>query len=340
RAMLKVLHVTRDAHLPSADAPAGGLERAVHELVKAQRAVGIDASVVGPDVKGTLPEANVVHAHDWYAQPCAERYFRAGLRAIVVTSHLPVRRGFTYRDTGHAWNEKLQMEAQLFDLAAAIVAPSSFAASFLSTEYGMARDRLHVIAHGVDAGVFRPPAQGRSTNGAVHVITASRVTAQKGVELFLRTVPYVAAHISQFHATIVGDGDALPACKRLAERLGISERIAFRHAVPAKQLADIYASASLLVMPSLFEPFGLAGLEALACGCPVLAIRPTGADYLHSGELTDSCSPARLARAIVARLHDDSRDGASRESLRERALRWPWDRAARLSAELYAAVMQ
>jgi len=321
-------------------APAGGLERAVHELAKAQREIGLDASVVGSDRRDFPAGADILHAHDWYAQPFAQRYFDGGERGIVVTSHLPVRRGFTYRDTAHTWNEKLQMEARLFDLAAAIIAPSPFAAAFLSAEYGITSDRLHVIAHGVDARVFRPPAPSENLNATAHVVTAGRITAQKGVELFIRALPHVARHVAELRATIVGDGDSLPACERLAQRLGLAERITFRPAVAAEELAKLYGTATLFVMPSLFEPFGLAGLEALACGCPVLSIAPTGATYLSPGELAASCSPSRFARAIVTVLQSASKGDGYRAALRERALEWPWSRAAERSAELYAMVLR
>ena len=89
--------------------------------------------------------------------------------------------------------------------------------------------------------------------------------------------------------------------RRLADRLDLTESVYFRPTVDTAALVEIYASADLLVMPSLFEPFGLVALEALACGCPVLALRPTGACFLQESELADSPSPSRLAAVIVVR---------------------------------------
>jgi glycosyltransferase involved in cell wall biosynthesis len=335
---LRVLHVTRqsDSSLRP-QRPVGGLERAVCELARAQNSIGLDASIVCGDASDAALEADVIHAHDWYGEPFVRRAFRGGFRAIVATSHLPIRRGFTYRDTSHSWTEKLHMEAQLLDVALAIVAPSPFVAGFLEAEYGIDAGRIHVIPHGVDAVAFTPPRDNHQERSGVHLLVVGRVTAQKGVELLIRAIPHVARHAPGLRVTIVGDGDRVPACKALAQRLGVSNRTTFRPAVPSAELPSLYAGASLLIVPSLFEPFGLCGLEALACGCPVLALRPTGAVYLQPEELADSCSPSRMAHAILARLEATS--ACERARWRMRALAWPWRKSAAATNELYQRVL-
>ena len=362
---MKVLHITRSSGLSVENAPAGGLERAVSELAQAQRERGIDAVVTAVEpadlsiageaalrndwasvariAEASLLQADfdIVHGHDWYAQPVVEALYRCGHRAIFATSHLPIRRGFTYRDASVTWRAKLWLEARLFDIASTIVAISPVDAEFLYQEYGLTRERVAVVPHGVNGAVFNGATNSARDIHNPRFLVVGRVTQQKGVELAIRAFAAVLDRLPSATLRIVGGGDRVEACERLAQRLGVSNRLEF---VPytdgTATLLEAYHRSTLLLMPSLFEPFGLVGVEALACGCPVLAVEPTGAAYLEEEELTRHLSPSRFALAILERIATLQRDGIDGPALRARALRWSWGSAAREMELLYSRALQ
>jgi glycosyltransferase involved in cell wall biosynthesis len=356
---MKVLHVTRGSNFASQENGRGGLERAVSELVAAQVQYGLDAEVIsiGQDVlslagerilanqwsdlpkvvsgKWEYSNPDILHAHDWYAAPVAQYFYAKGLRSIVATAHLPVRRGFTYRDTGLSWQAKARLEHRLFDVVAKVVAPSSMVATFLSQEYGIHSDRIAIIPHGVNSVLFQPAANQARSEGDFHILAVGRITEQKGIEILIRAFATVRNALPNVTLRVIGEGDRLEACKRLVAKLDLSHVVFFEPFAGDMTLVDAYQSANLLVMPSLFEPFGLVGLEAMACGCPVLSIGPTGASYLDPDEVTPDFSPPRLANAILRRISAQPGKVKARQALRDRALNWSWTNAAAKTAKLY-----
>lgn len=360
RALGRILHVTREAVLTGPGA--GGLERALEGLSAAQSEAGYDVAVLPvparqleaageralngdweavAEIGETLLENHepaILHCHDWYGAPVLEAFIRRGRRAAVITSHLPLRRGFTYRDSGASWTAKNLLETRAFDLSGAIVCPSWHIVEFLAGEYGVSADRLHRIGHGVDPGRFAHAAEPSAQEGDVKLLAVGRLTEQKGFELLLRALPPLRRARPSLKLEIVGEGEREGTLRRLVGQMGLEDCVELRPSVDTKTLAGLYSRATLMIMPSLFEPFGLVALEALACGCPVLALAPSGAEeFLLAEELAPSPSPSRLALAIERRLEEVTSSGFSREDLRARALCHGWAEAARGLGRVYAA---
>ncbi len=155
-----------------------------------------------------------------------------------------------------------------------------------------------------------PASHGSGHAGRRRVVFAGRVVAAKGLRTLIRAAREVDAEF-----VICGEGWQLEAMRRLARRLEVQERVSFRGWLPAEQLAEELANASVVVMPSLWpEPFGLVGIEALAAGRPVVASATGGiGDWLVdgvSGVCVPPGDPRELARALNALLADPSRQQA------------------------------
>jgi glycosyltransferase involved in cell wall biosynthesis len=142
------------------------------------------------------------------------------------------------------------------------------------------------------------------------VVFAGRIVAPKGVAVLIRAARDVDAEF-----VICGDGWQSDAMRRLAQRLGLGDRISFKGWLGAEDVARELADASIVVVPSLWpEPFGLVGIEALAAGRPVIASSTGGiADWLEDG-VNGVCvrpgAPAELARALDELLADPERQRA------------------------------
>lgn len=128
---------------------------------------------------------------------------------------------------------------------------------------------------------------------------------------------------------------------RLIDELGLSDRIRFIEFVPNSELPEIYNLADCFIYPSLYEAFGLAGVEAIACGCPVAAARAAAIPEVlgDAALLFDPHDPEDIAQSIMTLLHDaGKRDEFIRKGL-ERAEFFTWKRAASETLQLFQDVV-
>lgn len=153
-----------------------------------------------------------------------------------------------------------------------------------------------------------------------------RLTSRKAPDLLIRAV----AEVEGLCCAVAGDGPMREKLERLAERLGVSDRIVFLGNVASRDLPGLYARADLLVLPSVSEAFPLVALEAMACGTPVLATRVAGLRTLVSdwetGFLVKPGDLGELATAMRFLLRDDALRLAMSERARIRVrehFSWP-----------------
>lgn len=154
------------------------------------------------------------------------------------------------------------------------------------------------------------------------VVFAGRIVHQKGVSVLIRAARHVDGEF-----VICGDGRQLEAMRKLAQRTGVQERVSFKGWLSSEQLADEFANASVVAVPSLWpEPFGLVGIEALAAGRPVIASATGGIeDWLDDGISGLCVTPGdveELALALNELLADTERQrtmgAAGREAVNRR----------------------
>ena len=140
----------------------------------------------------------------------------------------------------------------------------------------------------------------------IEILYVGQVIRGKGVDLLLRALARVP---QPWHATIVGTGNHLDSCRRLAENLGIAGHVEFTGWVPHQELERYYANAAFTVVPSRWpEPFGMVGVEAMARGRAVVGFAAGGIpDWLHNGVngiLTPAGDVDELGKAITRLLAD------------------------------------
>ncbi len=337
-----VLHICRSQNFSGFANTFGGLDRAVASVSSSLRTMGIKSDILFLDQKAYCSDPseklikyysdqihsenyNCIHFHDWYGEPLAKMIFRHGFRNIILTTHLPVRRGFTYRDVNRSFEDKIQMESMLLDLAKVIIAPSNMVAKLLSEEYGIASSKIKIVGHGVDLKIFFPGKQGNSSGTTL--LYVGRLERQKGLELLLYATQGVFEVMPEARLKIVGEGSLEEELREMSEYLGISENVSFVGPMYDDELREIYARSNLLVAPSLFEPFGLVGLEALACKCQVLSVQPTGADYLDGEQLTHSISPSRLGSDILRSIKRQKQ--MEERNYKKFVKEWTWENSAK-----------
>jgi glycosyltransferase involved in cell wall biosynthesis len=138
------------------------------------------------------------------------------------------------------------------------------------------------------------------------VTFVGRIDRYKGVDFLMRALAKVNAPL---RCCVIGDGDYLPYCKDLSQKLGIADRVDFVGWLSRDKVTGHLANSYLIVVPSIWpEPFGLVGLEAMTCSKPVVAFDTGGiSDWLQdgvNGYLVPVKNTDLLAQRIDALLRD------------------------------------
>ncbi|MDO8621780.1 MAG: glycosyltransferase [bacterium] len=275
---------------------AGGPMRAeFHEAGIATEVVGKPSKLgVGAIRKLTeflrVERPDIVHTHlfggDTWGRIAA---FRAGVPHVVSTEHnINHDEGFVKRLV------KRRLAARTERIIGVSDAVRNYSIRIDRTPPG----KIMVIPNGVDLERFRP--QPRHEGGRIRFMSVGRLVPQKGHDVLLDALAVLRDTLSSASLTIVGDGPLRPHLEAQARTYHIQDRIQFLGF--RRDLPDLYARADIVVLPSRWEGFGMAAIEASACGLPVVAsavggLREAVIDQ-ETGVLVPPEEPKLLAEAM------------------------------------------
>ncbi|MEU3839485.1 D-inositol-3-phosphate glycosyltransferase [Streptomyces sp. NPDC028635] len=256
-------------------------------------------------------------------------------------------------------------ESQVVRAADRLIANTEREAVDLLRHYDADTRQVAVVHPGVDLDRFRPgrpdAATGRAAararlglpQDALIPLFAGRIQPLKAPDVLLRAVARLLTERPWLRDRLVvpvvggpsGSGLARPeGLHKLAASLGISDVVLFRPPVGQDRLADWYRAASVLVMPSRSESFGLVALEAQACGTPVIAARVGGLPVAVrdgvSGVLVAGHDPRDYARALSRFADDASLTPRMGAAAARHARSFGWDRTAAATARVYGQVLR
>lgn len=210
----------------------------------------------------------------------------------------------------HPWHRyTLATEAEMFrhsDLRA-VICNSGMVKRDIAARFGVADTRLHVIHNGVDLDYFHPGLRERFRNATRDTLNVPAKAPlllfvgsgfeRKGLPSLLRAM--AAMQNSEAHLVIVGRDKQQTKIEQLARELGIADRTRFLGG--QNDVRPYYAAADLFALPTLYDPFPNAALEALACGLPVLTSPDSGAAELVTpacGSVVDALDHKAQAAAL------------------------------------------
>ncbi|MGP3926435.1 D-inositol-3-phosphate glycosyltransferase [Streptomyces sp. 8N616] len=251
-------------------------------------------------------------------------------------------------------------ETQIVEAADRLVANTAEEAAELVRHYDADPRKVAVVHPGVNLDRFRPRdgrAAARARLGlpqeALIPLFAGRIQPLKAPDVLLRAVAELLDERPGLRDRLVvpvvggpsGSGLAKPeGLQKLAARLGVSDVVRFRPPVGQEQLADWYRAASVLVMPSYSESFGLVAIEAQACGTPVVAAAVGGLPVAVrdgvSGFLISGHEPADYARALRRFADEPALADRMGAAAARHAEAFGWDTAASATADVYTAAIQ
>jgi glycogen(starch) synthase len=206
-----------------------------------------------------------------------------------------------------------------------------------------------VIPNGIDPNDLRPVGDLQALRrefAAPHeklVLLVGRLVYEKGFQLALDALPGVIAQLGNVRFLVAGSGTHEAALREQAQRLGLFEHGSFLGWIGDDALHSLYRIADLCVVPSIYEPFGLVALEAMASGCPCIVADTGGLrEVVPSGErvgLRFNGGDAEHLGVMIERLLVDEalRDRLVVEAS-EHVLRFDWDDVARRTRGIYSAL--
>ena len=311
-------------------------------------------------------DADVVHCHTWYSM-FGGIVARIGYGVpLVVTIHsLEPLRPWKREQLGRGYDLSSWVERTAVELADAVIAVSASDRAEILSRFRVPEERLRVIPNGVDTEVHRPvdEVDALARHGIdperPFVLFLGRLSRQKGVGHFLAACRRLAPEVQAVLCAWPPDTPEVEAeteAAVTADRAGGRDLIWIREQVPEAEAVQLYSHARVFCCPSVYEPFGIINLEAMACGTPVVASAVGGiVDTVDDGATgflvpvdpaaggAEPADPEGFARGLAGamqRLLDDPGLAADmgREGRRRVAERYAWPSVARRVLEVYEAV--
>jgi glycogen(starch) synthase len=172
------------------------------------------------------------------------------------------------------------------------------------------------------------------------VLLVGRLVYEKGFHLALDALAQVIAGVGDMRFVVAGSGTAEAELREQAQRLGLMEHGSFLGWVGDDMLHSLYRIAEITIVPSIYEPFGLVALEAMACGCMCIVADTGGLREVVPADGTvglrfRSRDSSDLGDVLAQILTDDDARARLVAEAREHVLSFDWSEVARRTREVY-----
>ncbi len=220
-----------------------------------------------------------------------------------------------------------------------IITSSNEGIDELKRAFGLKKEKISVVYNGMDVETFRNTGEKREKNALLFV--GNTEDHKKGILFLLEALAELPEGIG---LTIVDEGPPLKKnAAELIKKTGVEKRVTFTGKVDQKTLVSLYSRATVLVMSSLYEGFGLPAAEAMACETPVIVTRagalPEVVDS-SCGVLVEPGNSEELREAIMNILKDsESRKRMGKNGRKKAVNNFSWPVAARNTLEVYRDVI-
>ncbi|ELY80187.1 glycosyltransferase family 4 protein [Natrinema gari] len=233
------------------------------------------------------------------------------------------------------WYRFLRMQREVVQDLPHVLTVSESAKHRTVTDFGADPESIRVVHNGIDTDLFEPIDRSRDRPRVMTTVSAD--VPLKGARYLLEAFAAVREEIDA-ELVVVGEFNEGGDCDRLVSDLGIADAIETHSEISYERMVELYGTADIAVVPSIYEGFGLPAGEALACGVPVVATTGGGLPEVvgDAGVLVDPGDADALADAIRDLLTDGERRRRLGDRGRERIVtEFDWERAARETVRTY-----
>jgi len=234
------------------------------------------------------------------------------------------------------WYSFVGMQKRVSLKFSRIITVSESARDDISSDFQIPKKRFSVIPNGINTDLFYPLPEMEREEKRI-IVTNSADTPLKGLSFLFQAVAQIAGR-HDLKVTVVGAPKKNGTIIKLVRTLGIGNRITFTGRIDNGEFVRQYARASIAVVPSLYEGFGLPVGEAMACGLPVISTTAGALPEVvgDAGVLVPPADPRALARAIMELLEDPARARAIGDAGFKRVHDlFTWKKAAEKTVDAY-----
>lgn len=258
---------------------------------------------------------DLIHAHDWlvaFAPAALKRSFKVPLVSTIHATEKGRSRGALHSDLQQAINNT---EWWLTYESWRVICASNYMAHEVGSFFQVPSDKIDVIPNGVNADAFaRWQGKNLSAFRAMYalpeediVFNVGRIVQEKGSAVLIEAIPRVLRDHPRTKFVISGTGGFASTLKHRAWELGVADSVLFTGFIPDEDRDRLYSVASCAVFPSLYEPFGIVALQAMAAKTPVVVSEVGGlaevVKHAETGITVYPNNPDSLAWGIVHTLN-------------------------------------
>jgi glycogen(starch) synthase len=318
----------------------------INAFVRWVAAMNRDLARLGEQLRQTH-EFDLVHSHDWLVAEAASRVARAAVLPWLVTIHA------TEYGRHQGWVQKYPQsyihaaEREMARAADRVITCSRYMRSHVATVFGVPRHRITAMQNGIDVDDLEPVVDDLPALRAQYakpdqqlVLLVGRLVYEKGFHLALDALAPVIEQRGNVRFVVAGTGTAEVELRTQSRRLGLQRKGVFLGWVGDDMLHSLYRVSDLCIVPSIYEPFGIVALEAMASGCLCVVADTGGLREVVPGDGTvglrfPSRDTAALREIVERVLSDDALRAQLVAEAREHVLRFDWAQVARETLALY-----
>jgi glycogen(starch) synthase len=328
------VHRVREPHRP----------RELGEFVTWIEHMNADMLAAGVEL-GDRFDFDVVHGHDWLVAGAGDHLanrFRCPLITTIHATEYGRHQGWVDK---HPQSHIHGVERWIVNRADRVIACSSYMREHISDIFSVEETAIEVIPNGIDPGDLRPVEDLDSLRlkfaqpDEKLVLLVGRLVYEKGFQIALEALPTLIERVGGVRFLIAGSGTHEDELKKQAQELGLMDHGIFLGWIGDDVLHSLYPIADLTVVPSIYEPFGLVALEAMASGCPCLVADTGGLREVVPNEEVGlrfrSRDPESLAEMAEKILTDDALRERLVTEASDHVLTFDWMDVAKQALDVY-----
>ncbi|MFN8174105.1 MAG: glycosyltransferase family 4 protein [Solirubrobacteraceae bacterium] len=327
-----------------------GRPRELGEFVTWVEHMNADMLAAGVELGDRL-DFDLVHGHDWLVAVAGDHLARRFRCPLVVTIHATEYGRHQGWVETHPQSHIHGVERWMANRADAVITCSHYMRDHVADIYDLEEPRVAVIPNGIDPLDLQPVDDLRTLRarfaapGERLILLVGRLVYEKGFQLALEAMPGLVERLGNVRFLVAGSGTAEADLRAQASRLGLDDHGTFLGWIGDDVLHSLYRIADLTVVPSLYEPFGLVALEAMASGCPCIVadtggLREVVPDDERVGLRFNGGDAEHLEAMVERLLTDDALRGRLVAEASEHVLRFDWQDVSRQTAGVYAGVLR
>ena len=294
-------------------------------------------------------EFDILHVHDWLSAPAGiSSKYRLGKPMVLTVHSTEVGRAQGIHNPDSFAIDGMEWWAT-YEASKVIVTSGSMKGEICG-HFHLPADKIEIISNAIEstnynASIDRQSVRGRYGIGHHEklVLCVGRLVPQKGIEHLIHAVPSISWRHPEARFIIVGEGWLKGHLEYLARTTGQGWKIRFTGFIPDSEVIALMTSADVLVIPSIYEPFGIVALEGMAAGVPIVASQVGGlaevVEHDRTGILVYSRNPESVAWGVDRILSDPGHAHWLTENAREMIQKtYSWEAIAKKTMKVYKEV--